>query len=167
MPAALWGRKASRHSLDAGTGVATGGGVGGGGLETIRLGTSAGGTLIATGLASAFFLIRSATAGLDFMISSTSHSPDILSSELDGTLAAEMPSSLAFVRTSMFSNPSFNAMSYTLIGISKYKILVQTLSLNAQTAVVLQYSGIEFVQDEWKQGGMIAEFGQSDLRLSA
>jgi hypothetical protein len=54
-----------------------------------------------------------------------------------------------------------------LQNVKENKFLVQALPLNAQTAVVLQDSGIEFVQDEWKQGGMITEFGQSDLSLGA
>ena len=54
---------------------------------------------------------RAATAGLVLMISSSSHSELILSSELEGTLAATMPSSLALMRTSLFYRPSFFEMS--------------------------------------------------------
>jgi hypothetical protein len=43
-------------------------------------------------------------------ISSSRNSPVILSSELEGTLAA-MPNSLALARTSLLSMPSFFAMS--------------------------------------------------------
>ena len=42
---------------------------------------------------------------------SSRYSAVILSSELDGTRAPAMPSSLALVRTSLFSIPSFFAMS--------------------------------------------------------
>src|SRR2546429_7001070 len=71
---------------------------GSGGAETITTGSGAGGA--------------SATAkGLAPPNCTSRYSAVILSSELDGTLAPAMPSSLALARTSLLSIPSFFAMS--------------------------------------------------------
>src|SRR5438128_1967679 len=67
-----------------------------GGAETITTGSSAGGgSATATGLPPPNWTSR--------------YSAVILSSELDGTLAPVMPSSLALARTSLLSIPSFFA----------------------------------------------------------
>src|SRR6266404_1028243 len=87
-------------ATEGGCGVSTGGkgGGGSGGAETIRTGSwGRGGSVTATGLAPPSFSSR--------------YSAVILSSELDGTLAPVMPSSLALARTSLLSIPSFFAMS--------------------------------------------------------
>src|SRR5438309_4503354 len=78
--------------------ISTGGDGGSGGAETITTGSGAGGA--------------SATArGLAPPNCTSRYSAVILSSELDGTLAPAMPSSLALARTSLLSIPSFFAMS--------------------------------------------------------
>ena len=74
----------------------------------IRIGGSGGTTLA---FSSGGLATRAATAGLDLMISSSRTSALILSIELEGTLAAAMPNSLAFTRTSLLSRPSFFAIS--------------------------------------------------------
>src|SRR2546421_8702243 len=80
--------------------ISTGGAAhgGSGGAETITTGSGAGGASArARGLAPPNWTSR--------------YSAVILSSELDGTLAPAMPSSLALARTSLLSIPSFFAMS--------------------------------------------------------
>src|SRR6266480_327645 len=86
----------ARGVADISSGGASDGGSGG--PETITTGSGAGGaSATATGLAPPNCTSR--------------YSAVILSSELDGTLAPAMPSSLALARTSLLSIPSFFAMS--------------------------------------------------------
>jgi hypothetical protein len=56
-------------------------------------------------------LSRAATSGRVLRISSSRYSAVILSSELDGTLAAAMPKDFAAARISLFSKPSFFEIS--------------------------------------------------------
>ena len=64
---------------------------------------------------------RAATSGCILISSSSSHSAVILSSELEGTLAAAMPIALACARISLFSRPSFFEMSYIRTGINFHR----------------------------------------------
>src|SRR6516225_8187065 len=61
-----------------------------------------------------------ATSGCSLNSSSSRNSALILSSELDGTLAAAMPSALALARITLFSRPSFFEMSYIRTGIKSF-----------------------------------------------
>jgi len=82
-----------------GAGSGAGGGGGGGAVTRIIFSGSAGGAGAAV------------AAGFPPVNFSSRYSAVILSSELEGTLAAVMPSSLALARTSLFSRPSFFEMS--------------------------------------------------------
>src|SRR5208337_4016856 len=83
------------------------GGSGGGALMT-RIFSSGGGGLGAGGGGGASL---AASSGCSLQSCSSRYSALILSSELDGTLAAAMPSDLALARISLFSRPSFFEMS--------------------------------------------------------
>lgn len=95
----------SASTASSGTGAATAGavgtGVGSGGAVT---------NMIFSGSAAG---LAGASDGTGFFPASCSsrYSAVILSRELEGTLAAVMPSSLAFARTSLFSRPSFFEIS--------------------------------------------------------
>ena len=102
------------------TGAVTtmGGGTGAGGAEMISIFSSTGAGL--GGSATCGLFSRAAISGRDLMISSSSHSALILSSELEGTLAAAMRKSFAIKSTSLLSMPSFFAMSYIRTGINLF-----------------------------------------------
>ena len=55
--------------------------------------------------------VATSATGFGGASSFSSHSAVILSSVLDATLALAMPSSLALVKTTLFSKPSFFAIS--------------------------------------------------------
>src|SRR5215475_4881228 len=86
--------------------VSTGGGGGGALITTIF--SSAGAAL---GASTWGACSRAAISGWSLRISPSRYSALILSSELEATLAAVMPSVLALEIMSLFSSPSFFAMS--------------------------------------------------------
>ena len=81
------------------------GGSGGGGAVTRTIGSGGGGGGAGGGV------VGAASSGWSLRISPSRYSAVILSSELDGTLAAVMPSPFALARISLFSRPSFFEMS--------------------------------------------------------
>src|SRR5208283_1987628 len=74
-----------------------------------------------------------ATSGCSLQSSSSRYSALILSSELDGTLAASMPSDLALARITLFSRPSFFEMSYIRTGINFFLQKTAPVTVPAQT----------------------------------
>jgi hypothetical protein len=90
--------------IGAGIGACAGVGAGGGGAISATTGGGVGGAAAGGGGAGG------GGGGRLAANSCSKYSPVILSSELDGTLAA-MPNSLALARTSLLSMPSFFAIS--------------------------------------------------------
>src|SRR5215469_4624810 len=89
------------------TTVSTAGGGGGGAVMTTIFSS----TGAALGASTAGACSRAAISGWSLRISPSRYSALILSSELEATLAAVMPNDLALEMMSLFSRPSFFAMS--------------------------------------------------------
>src|ERR1035441_6367931 len=119
-------------STTAGSGLGSGGGGGAAVMRTIFSSTGAGLGGSGGGLGAR----RAATSGWGLTISCSSHSAVILSSELEGTLAAAMPIALACARISLFSRPSFFEMSYIRTGINFYQIGRASCRERVQISVV-------------------------------
>src|ERR1017187_5668747 len=94
-----------------GSGAGSGLGGSGGGAVMTTIFSSTGGGLGASAAGAGGALNLAAISGWSLKISSSRNSALILSSELDGTLAAVMPSVLALARIALLSKPSFFEMS--------------------------------------------------------